>query len=57
MLTMRLVLFCLVSIGASAAQGADGLSKAVMHLTNGGVVTGELKNSGAPARLGWFKRI
>src|SRR6266404_4270665 len=53
MMTVRLTLVLIISIGASAARGAEAPSKAVLHPTNGGFVTGDLKNSGAPARLGW----
>lgn len=48
-----MALVATLSLLAGAAQAADGPSKAVLHLTNGGVVSGELKNSAAPARLGW----
>ncbi len=41
------------SLAQSAEQAAKPAAAAVLHLTNGGFVVGELKNSGGPARLGW----
>jgi len=47
----------LACLASSLAQSADSppnpRTAAVLHLTNGGYVAGELKNSGGPSRLGW----
>jgi peroxiredoxin len=45
-----------VSLAVSLARGAEPsppAAPAVLHLTNGGYASGELKNSGGPSRLGW----
>ena len=53
---MRSATILWATLAVSLTCGAE-LSKpaaaTVLHLTNGGYVAGELKNSGGPSRLGW----
>jgi peroxiredoxin len=54
---LRVAIGLVLLLPATRALAADaaprGAESAVLHLTNGGFVAGELKGSGAASRLGW----